>query len=30
MAALSLDRVSFRYPAADRPALRDVSLRVVA
>jgi energy-coupling factor transporter ATP-binding protein EcfA2 len=28
MAALSLERVSFWYPASDRPALRNVSLRV--
>ena len=28
MTLLALDRVSFWYPASDRPALRDVSLRV--
>lgn len=28
MTLLGLDRVSFWYPASDRPALRDVSLRV--
>ena len=28
MTLLELDRVSFWYPASDRPALRDVSLRV--